>query len=333
MTRSSKGRCNAFDRFGRKLSIGCLLTVLVPTLSGCTLASTENSPMPELNWNEVSMEGFSYRVPSTFQFASPEHRQILLEIADSEFSMDHLDQDDRELLEEALRFSGIEVHGSCSVIKSTEGKTFAFLRRLKHSENVQFSPGKEIVKIGESDGNPPSQPHVENDFTDYPYPFSEAVAIPKTIPINLSTIELVSKNGETASYSARPSALLLASLPPSDRLLKEKDLLVEFEIDRQTKRMTTQTMRIEKSVGVYPGIRIGKLNIKHEYGYDSDIGRHVMKGMDHMMGGRLWLLFRPHFTFRTDLQYGKCSDTLATESYLFQSMEAIREINSTTDSS
>ena len=272
----------------------------------------------------------SFHDPATFRFGSEEQKAKLRTIADTEFSLSHLPSAEQALVEEALRFSGIEVENACVVEKKTNAKLNAVFRRLNKSEHQRFSPILGVMDLlqedSEKDTIDPTWRKFYGSYTEYPYPLGEAQVIPKSIPINLSSVKISDRTEEYVRFKAAPSELLFIALPPKEQILAADDLEVEFDVARDSARVTRQSLRLKKPKRVYFGIKIRELNVEHEYAYDATADRNVMKRRDHSMRGRIGGLFRPNFSISTSLEYFDCDGTPREQSFLYESIDAIQKL-------
>ena len=153
---------------------------------------------------------FSYGEPSTFQSGTDEQQNTLRAIAEKEFSLNHLPEKELNLVEEALRKSAIEVQHSCVIEKQGGGTYRAFFNRKDMQEHLRFSPGIGVTDLLVKDTDKPQSPEwkkIEGDYTDYPYPLSDAEGLPKVVPVNLSSIRAVDHSATHISFTAQPSAL------------------------------------------------------------------------------------------------------------------------------
>lgn len=277
------------------------------------------------------LEKFSFNDPVTFHFGNEEQKAKLRSIAEEEFSLDHLSKEDQDLLNEALQYSGVEVHKSCVIERSTNGKIRAFLGRWNPEEHMTYHPslGSKGIAHDEKpkDDELPDWKTVVGDYVEYPYPFSEEMVIPKAIPVNMSTIRLVSRDESEVRFTARPSSLLMAKLSEADQLVSEEDLAIEFVVDKKSKRISKQSMSLEHPVRVYRGIGIRELSVSYEFAIDPISRRHVMTNMSHTLRGNIWWVVRPSLAIDTDLNYIECLEEPTNRSYLYASMDAIRALN------
>ena len=273
----------------------------------------------------------SFHDPSTFRFGSEEQKAQLRTIADTEFNLSHLPSAEQALVEEALRFSGIEVENACVVEKKANAKINVFFRRMKQNEHQRFSPRLGVMNLlqddGEKDAVDPAWEKIYGSYTEYPYPLGESQVIPKTIPVNLSSITISDRTEEYVRFKAAPSELLFAVLPPKEQILAADDLEVEFDVDPDSARVTRQSLRLKKPKRVYFGIKIRELNVDHEYAYDATADRNVMKSVNHSMRGRIGGLFRPNFDISTSLEYSNCDGVPREQSHLYESIDAIQKLD------
>lgn len=273
----------------------------------------------------------SFHDPTTFRFGSDEQKAQLRTIADSEFSLSHLPSAEQTLVEEALRYSGIEVENACEVEKKTSAKLNVFFRRMKQNEHQRFSPRLGVMNLlqddGEKDAVDPAWEKIYGSYTEYPYPLGESQVIPKSIPVNLSSVKISGRAGEYVRFNAAPSELLFVVLPPKEQILAADDLEVEFEVDPDSARVTRQSLRLKKPKRVYFGIKIRELNVDHEYAYDTTADRNVMKSVNHSMRGRIGGLLRPNFSISTSLEYSDCEGTPREQSFLYESIDAIQKLD------
>ena len=271
---------------------------------------------------------FSFNEPSSFQYGNAKQKATLQTIAETEFSLEHLAQEDQVLLAEALRFSGVEVHRACVIDQNTCARFRAFLGRWAQDKIVRYHPAHGFKNLLESQNDEltfSGWKKLFTDFSDYPYPFSEAEVLPKVVPIDLSSIRLLDRSETAARFAGYPSRLLIASVA-EDNIVEREDLAVDFLVDLQSKRITSQTLYLPKSVSVYRGIRLQALSIKYKFEYDAISNRHVLNSVHQAMKGRIWFLFRPKLTVLSTLSYVDCVDEVNSQSYLYESIDAIRAL-------
>ena len=305
---------------------------LVALASCQSMRGTESAEMSISFDHQPNGEMFSFNEPVTFQYATDEQKATLRSIAEEEFSLEHLPQEQQDLLNEALQYSGVEVHKSCVIERSTNGIIWALLRRWSPEENMSYHPTLGSREIPQEEGKgennePPKWKTVYGDYVEYPYPFSEAMVLPKAIPVNMSTIRLVQEDDSEVSFTAKPSSLLMAKLTEKDRIVSEDDLVIDFVVDRQTKRIRRQSMYLEDSVRVYRGIRIKELSVDYEFAEDPISNRNVLTSMSHTLRGNIWWVVRPRLAIDTGLNYIECLAEPNDRSYLYASMDAIRALN------
>lgn len=272
---------------------------------------------------------FSFGDPSSFQYGSDEEKQVLQDIAESEFSVEHLPEYERDLVSEALDRSGIEVQDSCRVDMDAAGSLGAFFIRRSHQENTRFDPNLGVFETPSKKSKNVESTEwkkVSGDYTEYPYPFGDARLIPKVVPVNLSSISVVDRDEESVNFVARPSALFFAKMPPEERILTSEQLRVELDVDRNSRRMTRLTLFLPDSVRVYRGIKITNLKFEYEFEDDRTVERNVLKRVNHAMKGRIGGVFRPNFSFTTDLSYNDCVGTRDEHSYLYAAIDSIRAL-------
>ncbi len=267
---------------------------------------------------------FSFGQPSTFRHGSMLQKELLLQIADSEFSLAHLKQGDQDLLKEALRTSAIEVHDSCVVKVVTEGHLAAFFRKHDVRERRQFDPKLGMLVDEMRDDSVTKWEKMTGEYTEYPYPLGEEQLIPRIIPINLSTVRVLTRNSANISFTARPSALLFEKMAPEDRILNEKQMVIEFDVDPTLRRLTNLNLMLDRGVRVYFGVRISEFKVEYTFENHTGLNRNVLKRVHHRMNGRIGWVFRPKFDFTSELTYGDCLGELKDRSYLFAAIEAIR---------
>lgn len=284
--------------------------------------------MVESKYTQPRHGTFSFNEPSTFHRASEQHKATLRSIAESEFSLDHLAQEDQDLLDEALRYSGIEVHHACVIDQHTGANFGAFLGRWAHDRNVRYHPthgSKNLLDVKGDEGERTGWQKLITDAADYPYPFSESEVLYKVVPIDLSSIQLHDRSDSTATYTGLPSRLLIASVA-EDNIVERKDLKVDFTVNLKTKRVTSLTLYLPKPVRVYRGISLRELNITYKFEDDDTSDRNVLVNMNQSMKGRIWLLFRPKLNVQTKLSYVECEEEAVAQSYLYESIDAIRAL-------
>lgn len=280
-------------------------------------------------------QSFSFLNPDTFHLADKEQRETLKGIYESEFDLSHLSQEDQNILSEALSKSGIEVQSACVVNKETTAKIGAFFRNWNMVQSTKYHPPSQdhpyshlIEETEEADKNgpPTTRRSYSQDATDYPYPLSEANAVIKLVPINLSTTRVVERTADSVMYEADPSELLFANLSEEDQLWTANDSRVLFNIDLGRNRLNWLKYELKESVKVYNFVRISDFQLSYEFVEDKALNRNVVRSVDHSMKGRLALLFRPNLKISNSFSYDTCSTSPPTESYLFRSMSAIANL-------
>ena len=271
-------------------------------------------------------KSFSFNEPFTFHRANEQEKATLRSIAEKEFSLDHLEREDQDLLDDALRYSGVEVHHACVIDEATRAKLRAFLVRWAPDRNVRYHPTlgyKDLMASQDDDQNGWNKQF--SDVAEYPYPFSEAQVLSKVVPIDLSSIQLQSRSDTTAQYTGLPSRLLTASIA-DDNIVEREDLKVDFIVNLETKRVTTLTLYLPKSVRVFRGISLRELSITYKFEDDAISERNVLVSMDQTMKGRIWFSFRPKLTVLSKFSYVECAEEAVRQSYLYESIDAIRAL-------
>ena len=278
---------------------------------------------------------FSYLNPDTFHLADDEQRRALKDIYESEFNLSHLSADDQKVLTEALSKSGIEVQSACVVNKETSARVGAFFRNWNMIQVTKYHPPSQehpfshlVEETEESDknGQPTTRRSYSQQATDYPYPLSEANALVKLVPINLSTTKVVERTADSVTFEADPSELLFANLSEEDQLWTADDSHVVFDIDIQRNRLNWLKYELKEPVKVHTFVRISDFQLSYEFVEDEALNRNVVRSVDHSMKGRLALLFRPNLKISNSFSYDTCSTAPPTESYLFRSMSAIANL-------
>ena len=272
---------------------------------------------------------FSFGIPATFKYGSEEEKRTLKDIAESEFSLEHLPEYERELAYEALGKSGIEVQDACAVDMHVAGSLGAFFVRHKRQEQTRFHPEHGVFEVPsdtKKETESGSWQKIAGDYTEYPYPFGDARLIPKVIPVNLSSVQVIDSDETHVTYDAKPSALLFMKMRPEERILDDDQLGIRFEVDRATRRVTSLTLYLPEGARVYRGIRITYLEFEFEFEEDEALDRNVLKRVNHAMKGRIWGLFRPNFSFTTDLSYADCNGARNEHSYLVAAIDSIRTL-------
>lgn len=296
--------------------------------------STETSEAPS-EMHAPQEQSFSFLNPDTFHLANEEQRKVLTNIYKSEFDLSHLAAEDQSLLTEALSKSGIEVQASCVVTKETTAKVSAFFRKWNISQSTKFHPPTAanphshlIVETEESKKNRPdsTRQFFSRGASDYPYPLSEANAVIKLVPINLSSIEEQDRTPDSVTYKAYPSELLFANLGDEDRLWTIQDGQVAFNINLLTRRLGWLKYELRRPVKVLNFVKISTFQLSYQFEDDEDLGRNVVQSVEHSMKGRLALLFRPNLKTSNSFTYASCSSAVPTDSYLFRSMNAIANL-------
>ena len=277
-----------------------------------------------------SSKMFSFGEPESFQAGTDEQKQTLKRIADAEFNLEHLPEYERDLAYEALGKSGIEIQDACAVDMHVAGSLGAFFVRRKHQEQTRFHPEHGVFEVPsdtKEEAQSESWKEIEGDYTEYPYPFGDARLIPKVIPVNLSSIQVIDSDEKRVTFDAKPSALLFMKMRPEERILDDDQLRVTFDVDRATRRVTHLTLYLPEGAKVYRGIRITNLEFEFEFEEDKVLDRNVLKRVNHAMKGRIWGLFRPNFSFTTDLSYKDCNGAGNEHSYLVAAIDSIRALN------
>lgn len=278
---------------------------------------------------------FSFLNPDTFHLADKEQRETLKGIYESEFDLSHLSQEDQNVLSEALSKSGIEVQSACVVNKETTAKVGAFFRNWNMVQMTKYHPPSKdhpyshlVEETDEADKSdqPITRRSYSQDATDYPYPLSEANAVIKLVPINLSTTKVLERTAESVTFEADPSELLFTNLSEEDQLWTAEDSRVVFNIDLQRNRLNWLKYELKESVKVHTFVRISDFQLSYEFVEDEALNRNVVRSVDHSMKGRLALLFRPNLKISNSFSYDTCSTSPPTESYLFRSMSAIANL-------
>ena len=296
-------------------------------LLGLTIAS-DTALMANTDYNRTESNKFSFNEPSTFSYASDQQKETLRSIAEEEFSLDHLTQEDQDLLDEALRYSGVEVHPACVIDQHTCARFRAFLGRWAPDRDVRFHPAhgfKDLLKSQDSELLVSEWTMIVSDIAEYPYPFSEAQVLPKAIPLDLSSIRLRNRTNTTASFTGYPSRLLIESVA-EDNIVARKDLAVDFVIGLNSKRVTTQSLYLPKPVRVHRGVSLRELSITYKFENDEISNRNVLVSMNQTMKGRIWVLFRPKLIVESKLSYVECVEEAVSQSYLYESIDAIRAL-------
>ena len=273
---------------------------------------------------------FSFGEPASFQAGTDAQKQILKDIAASEFSLEHLPEYERDLAYEALGKSGVEVQDACAVDMHVAGSLGAFFVRHKRQESTRFHPDYGVFEVPsetKEETEAEAWKRVAGDYTEYPYPFGDARLIPKVVPVNLSSVRVIDSDETSVTYDAKPSALLFMKMRPEERILDDGQLGVRFEVDRTSRRVTRLTLYLPEGARVYRGIRITNLQFEFEFEEDENLERNVLKRVNHAMKGRIWGLFRPNFSFTTDLSYANCNGARNENSYLVAAIDSIQALN------
>lgn len=324
--RQTKIRCLSKNKF--VLGHSTLLVVLSTAVLSLTLISCAQS-MVDSDYPQPAYTKFSFNEPSTFHWANEQQKATLRAIAKDEFSLAHLAKEDQDLLDEALRYSGVEVHHACVIDQITRAKFRAFFGRWAPDRHVRYHPTHGFKDLKESQDEELIQSEwkrIYTDISEYPYPFSEAQVLAKVVPVDLSSIQLQSRSDTTAQYTGLPSMLLTTSVA-EDNIVEREDLAIDFSVNLETKRITTLTLYLPKSVRVYRGIRLQKLRITYEFENDSISNRNVLASMQQTMKGRIWFLFRPKLFVVSKLKNVECLEEPASQSYLYESIDAIKALD------
>lgn len=314
------------------LGHSALLVVLSTAVLSLTLVSCAQS-MVDSEYVQPTFKQFSFNEPSSFHWANEQQKATLRTIAEAEFSLDHLAQEDQDLLDVALRYSGVEVHHACVIDQYTRAKFRAFFSRTATDRNVRYHPTRGFKDLKKSQAEElihSEWQRIYTDIAEYPYPFSEAQVLVKVVPIDLSSIQLQSRTGTTARYTGLPSMLLTASVA-EDNIVEREDLAIDFSVNLETKRITTLTLYLPKSVRVYRGIRLQTLSITYEFENDPISNRNVLTSMQQTMKGRIWFLFRPKLSVVSELKYVECLEEAVSRSYLYESIDAIKALDVSPD--
>lgn len=328
--RQTKVRARSNVQF--ELRHSALLVVLSTAVLSQTLVSCAQS-MVDSEYVQPTVKKFSFNEPSSFHRANEQQKATLRTIAEAEFSLDQLAQEDQDLLDEALRYSGVEVHHACVIDQNTRAKFRAFFGRWAPDKYVRYHPTrgfKDLKKSQDEELIQSEWKRIYTDISEYPYPFSEAQVLAKVVPIDLSSIQLQSRSNTTAQYTGLPSMLFTASVA-EDNIVEREDLAIDFSVNLETKRITTLTLYLPKSVRVYRGIRLQKLSITYEFENDSISNRNVLASMQQTMKGRIWFLFRPKLSVVSKLKNVECLEEAASQSYLYESIDAIKALDLSPD--
>ena len=270
---------------------------------------------------------FSFNEPSTFHLGNAKQRQYLVETLEREFSLTHLPESHRQLIEEALRHSGVEVHNACEIERKSDTNIRAFFRRWSPQEHHLYHPElglKNLNKTEEDSSDLDWQPHYD-DLTEFAYPFAEPQVVPKAVPVNLSSVHVVQESEDSIELTAEPSRLLVAKIP-NDNIVDIQDLVIDFKVNQHTRRVTEMQLRLREPIRVYRGIKLNELTLNFEFGDDLVSGRNVLLHTNQTMRGRLWATFRPRLQIHSQLTYNQCHADIPTQSYLFESMASIENL-------
>ncbi len=286
---------------------------------------------------------FSFNEPSTFTHGTEQQKDVLRAIAKEEFSLEHLSIEDQELLSEALRYSGVEVQDTCVIEHEMTFDIRAFTQRMKANivQLVHPELGQKPVEVHFEPEDPDSEPlgepiwtAIEGDYADFPIPFAESELLPKIIPVNLSSIRRVSNNKITTEYRAAPSRLLVANAG-DDEFIDLKHVDVEFSVDRQTRRVIDQRLKLRKpqklTGGDMGGMRLTRLDIYFQFGHDAVSNRNVATKLEQEMRARVAAVFRPRFEFEHGMSSLECLGEPSEHSYLYETVDAIANLDSVPD--
>lgn len=272
---------------------------------------------------------FNVLEPATFEYATEQQKDRLKEIAEREFSLVHLPEYERELVEEALRMSGLETQSVCAIDMQVSGYLGAFLVKREHEEQTLFDPGLGVMEMppkNKKDAQEPRWRKVLGSYTEYPYPLGEARLIPKVIPVNLSSITVLESTDHEVKFRATPSALLFEKMKPEDQILTAEHLGIDLTVNRKTRRVSRLSLYLLEGVNVYRGIRIADVRFDFELADDAHTNQNVLTSVSHFMKGRLYWLFRPSFKFTTTLRHKRCSGEPTSYSYLFEAIDSINAL-------
>ena len=306
----------------------CKIFLALVSLVGALLSPTALAEVETMEIAEANLAGsqrFSFNEPSTFRYGTDEQKATLRSISEQEFSLAHLTQEDQDLLNEALRYSGVEVHHTCVIDRVTSAGIRAFLGRWNPDEHARYHPlhgSKMLNGTEDAQQDEPEWTTIATDFSEYPYPFSEAQVLPKAVPIDLSSIQPKDRSNTSVVFTGYPSRLLVEQVG-EDNIVEREDLAVDIEVDLQSRRVLSTALYLPKPVRVHRGISLRELSITYKFENDAVSNRNVLISMHQTMKGRIWLLVRPKLTVDTDLSYVECFAETADQSYLYRSIDAI----------
>ncbi|MCY3884632.1 MAG: hypothetical protein OXG24_06890 [Gammaproteobacteria bacterium] len=298
-------------------------------------SSASFSESPNYMSTHQREQKFSFLNPDSFHLADESQRKILKDIYRSEFDLSHLGEEEKTILTDALSKSGIEVQTTCVVSKETTAKVGAFFRKWNMNQTTRYFPPTpdapythliEETDLSDKKGQETKKSALSADASDYPYPLSEVNAVIKLVPVNLSSTLLLDRTAETVTYEALPSALLFANLSEQDQLWTVEDGHVVFNIDLQTNRLNWLKYELKAPVKVYNFVRISGFQLDYQFEENEELGRNVVRSVEHSMRGRLALLFTPNLQISNSFSYDSCSTSPPTDSYLFRSMSAIARL-------
>ena len=285
--------------------------------------------------------------------------EALRAIAAKEFTLNHLDPADRNLLDEALRHSGIEVHHHCIVEQKAEQTEKYLLMPRQHQKfHVRHHPSlgfKDLSSSEEPETGEPEWKDVPNPPTQYPFPFELALdddilSIHRLLPMDLSSVRPVARDDTSVRYTALPSRVLLPTYvmldivevaTPVDFEMTEaqfaeartemqeivegmprESFSIDFVVDIQSRRMATMTVQAKKTVRV-DSMRIRELKIDYELAWDEIANRHVVKGIREEYRGSLARVLRGRVLFETRFSYVDCLEEPPVWSYLYQQVRGL----------
>ena len=303
--------------------------------------------------------------------ASRQYEDFLSELIDritpvievEESSLEHLSVMDRDLLLDALRHSGVEVHEHCIVEQNGEQTEKVMLIPSKHQQfQVRYHPSMGYMNLSptESSDSTDSEWIAVNTPVGYPFPFGDFpdddfLKIYRPVLMDLSSIRPVSRDATSARYTALPSkAMMIFYLifGPDDEVstdtgvaderdesatrLREsldgipRDLFsIEFVVDLQSRRIAAMSVNAKKTVRIGP-IRIRELKIDYELGWDEVVNRHVVKRISEEYRGSIAAFLRGRITFDARMSYIECLEEPPVRSTRYMQLDNTGELDSRT---
>lgn len=269
-----------------------------------------------IGWGDYGEHIFDFDDQSTFEYGSIEQTTSLKTVGTREFSLGHLPMFDRDIVTDALRFGGAELDQECQITQNVEVKVAAFF--LLREESKTNSTG---------------------DVTHYSYlyPMSEDGGIPRTPPVDLSSIErLPSDDDQLVEYRARPSMIMFleefgehanrTSDKEVDPFLKPSHFEIRLQIDTETRQLKQLTMTLQQPVNFYGVFSIREFHSTYLFDFDDQVKANVVQSVKHRLLGAALLVFRPQMSYRGEFAYFECDSQSTQQSFLYTSIDAIHQL-------